>query len=463
MAIRYPKNGKGTQWTIRELESIPAEWKGDRLADGGGLTGDIRVGANQRVSVRWRYAFKSNGKKCWYYCGIWPDQSLSTIRLNRDNAKLSLRQGINPNDKRDAERIEQQQKIDELLLKEQERKRLESIAQASTLRAYIENSYLEYQERKKSGAQTIAIIKNNFSNLLDKQMSLIDKNDILRWQREREKLGRAHSTIKRAYGALKTLLNRAVNDEVITHNPLERVKLEKRSSKETANLLESSFERRRPLSTSEISSLHKGLAAFSEQTKQQRRNSRAHGKPHLPCLDHLTHPHWFVPFTYIALYTGLRVGDIFSLRWNNELNIPFRRLVKIPNKTQHHDKPVTVHMTLPDQLITILKPWWAQQNKPQSGWVFPSPVNGEMMDRHAYQRHWKKIKQLAKLDEKLNFYAFRHNFISVLIGNGVPLFEVARLAGHKGTAMIEEHYGHLIPESAMAAMATLGEQFEALA
>ena len=436
MTVRYPKNGKGSQWTAKELESLPHEWKGDSLVDGGGLVGDIRISANQNLSVRWRYAFKNNGKKCWHYCGTWPNQSLSTIRINRDNAKQYQRLGINPNSKREAERIEQQQKIDELLLQEQERKRLSIIAQASTLRAYIDNSYSNYQERKSSGKQTISMLRNNFSDLLDKQMALIGKDDIMRWQRAREKQGRAHDTIKRAYGALKTLLNRAVSDEVITHNPLDRVKLEKRSSKEMSEFVVKSFEKRRPLHPSEISALHKGLSAFSEKTKQQRRNSRVHGKPHLPCLDHLTYPHWFVPFTYIALYTGLRVGDIFSLRWSNELNIPFARLVKVPNKTQHHEKPVTVHMTLPDPLLTILKPWWMQQEQPLKGWVFPSPVDGKMMDHKAHRRHWKEVLKLAELDENLNFYALRHNFISVLIGNGVPLFEVARLAGHKGTAMI---------------------------
>ena len=34
---RYPKSGKGSKWTIKELVAIKPEWKGDTLSDGEGL------------------------------------------------------------------------------------------------------------------------------------------------------------------------------------------------------------------------------------------------------------------------------------------------------------------------------------------------------------------------------------------------------------------------------------------
>ena len=37
----YPKAGKGKKWTIKELNSIPAEWKGHSISDGEGLSGEV--------------------------------------------------------------------------------------------------------------------------------------------------------------------------------------------------------------------------------------------------------------------------------------------------------------------------------------------------------------------------------------------------------------------------------------
>lgn len=59
---RYPKAGKGRKWTIKELEAIPAEWKGDTLSDSDGLTGEVRVASNGAVSIRFKSAFKWEGK-----------------------------------------------------------------------------------------------------------------------------------------------------------------------------------------------------------------------------------------------------------------------------------------------------------------------------------------------------------------------------------------------------------------
>jgi len=40
---RYPKTGKGTKWTVRELKAITQDWRGDSLADSEGLTGEVRA------------------------------------------------------------------------------------------------------------------------------------------------------------------------------------------------------------------------------------------------------------------------------------------------------------------------------------------------------------------------------------------------------------------------------------
>mgnify|MGYP001292796861 CR=1 FL=1 len=59
-----------------------------------------------------------------------------------------------------------------------------------------------------------------------------------------------------------------------------------------------------------------------------------------------------------------------------------------------------------------------------------------------------EIKAFGEVDSGLVSYALRHHFISAMLANGVDVFAVAKLAGHKGVEMILDHYGHLCPNRA---------------
>lgn len=107
---RYPKAGKGLKWTVRELQAVTAGWRGDRLSDGGGLVGEVRNTAG--ITVVFRYGFKWQGKRAWYYCGAWPAVDLAEIRARRDAARELVAQGVNPNDQKQADKIERQKTVE---------------------------------------------------------------------------------------------------------------------------------------------------------------------------------------------------------------------------------------------------------------------------------------------------------------------------------------------------------------
>lgn len=108
---RYPKSGKGHRWTVAELRAVPSTWSGDTLPDGDGLVGTVRTPGGGAPAVHFRYAFKREGKKAWHYCGTWPTTSLDGIRAARDSARASLKRGVNPNDSRIAERINERVRV----------------------------------------------------------------------------------------------------------------------------------------------------------------------------------------------------------------------------------------------------------------------------------------------------------------------------------------------------------------
>lgn len=119
---RYPKAGKGARWTIKELESIKIDWKGDTLNDGDGLSGEVRFNSKQELLISFRYAFKWNGRVSWYFCGSYPANELSEIRKKRDQARESVKLGIDPRIKNVTDKIEAREHQEAILLREAKRK-----------------------------------------------------------------------------------------------------------------------------------------------------------------------------------------------------------------------------------------------------------------------------------------------------------------------------------------------------
>ena len=96
---------------MAELKAIGPAWRGDSLADGDGLSGAVRASDGAAITVHWRYAFKRDGRVAWHYCGTWPLISLEAIRNARDAARDTLKRGADPNEKRQADRIEQRERV----------------------------------------------------------------------------------------------------------------------------------------------------------------------------------------------------------------------------------------------------------------------------------------------------------------------------------------------------------------
>ena len=118
---RYPAKGKGAKWTIKELDAIKPNWKGDVLSDGDGLSGEVRFNAKNELLISFRYAFKLNGKVCWYYCGSYPAIDLSEIRKNRESAQALIKLGIDPRLKKITDKIDEREKLETKLALESKR------------------------------------------------------------------------------------------------------------------------------------------------------------------------------------------------------------------------------------------------------------------------------------------------------------------------------------------------------
>ena len=118
---RYPKDGKGSKWTVKELDAITKDWKGDTINDSGGLIGEVRTGASDVVSIAFKYGFKLHGKKVWHYCGLYPKDAISTIREVRDSARANRKIGVDPRVKKIADKIVEKNYVESIITEDKQR------------------------------------------------------------------------------------------------------------------------------------------------------------------------------------------------------------------------------------------------------------------------------------------------------------------------------------------------------
>lgn len=317
--------------------------------------------------------------------------------------------------------------------------------QLQTLGAYLDDVYTAYQRRKKSGDGTLAMIRRHFTGWLATPMDGITPQDITRWHAVKESDGLHFDTILRAFGALKTCLNHAVKCGAIDDHQLTKCQLDKPHLSEDA--LAKTGTSRRYLSAAEIQQFFIGLDGYQEAKRQQRRNSRLHGKAWLPDLDLRHYVDHVVPWFLTMFYTGLRPGDLFGLQWE-QVSLANRLITKTIEKTAHH-QPKARSFPLSRRVVVVLEKWHGQNGKPTTGYVFPSERTGTRMDKKAMQKPWHKIRELGGLPGGLDLYTLRHNFASQLILAGADLLTVSKLMAHTDIHTTVTHYGHLRPDLAM--------------
>jgi integrase len=140
----------------------------------------------------------------------------------------------------------------------------------------------------------------------------------------------------------------------------------------------------------------------------------------------------FRPHVQLAIHTGLRLTEQYSLRWN-QVDLE-RRQIHLP-KTKNGDARVIRLNSVAVEALEALRPV-------RTGPVFPSVRTGDSLQG---PRGWfPAALEKARIDE-FSWHCLRHTFGSKLVMAGVDLRTVAELLGHRTLQMVMR-YSHLAPE-----------------
>ncbi|MCB9478065.1 MAG: site-specific integrase [Deltaproteobacteria bacterium] len=155
--------------------------------------------------------------------------------------------------------------------------------------------------------------------------------------------------------------------------------------------------------------------------------------------DHGEGPHAFYA---TAIFTGMRAGELFGLRWADvDLErrlITVRRSFDKPTKSGH-----VRHVPILDVLYPVLRSWRLQN---ANDLVFPNAAgNMHTPSPRLVKETFPATLKTAKLPP-MRFHDLRHTFASQWVMRGGDLFKLQKILGHADQQMVQR-YAHLAPEA----------------
>jgi integrase len=161
-------------------------------------------------------------------------------------------------------------------------------------------------------------------------------------------------------------------------------------------------------------------------------------------------PYRLHAYVVLLLMTGIRPEEARALRWDHlDLDagtVAIWRSDRAGGDTKTARSRRT--LKLPEIALTALRERRAAQATDRlragelwqdSGLVFTTTI-GTMLDQHNIRREFRQITKAARLGEGWVPRELRHTFVSIISAGGVPVEEIARVAGHRQTSTTELVY-----------------------
>jgi integrase len=229
------------------------------------------------------------------------------------------------------------------------------------------------------------------------------------------------ATVNHEMKRLRHMMNKAIEWGYLKENPCKGIK----------NLKEPPG-RIRYITSEELDSL---LSACAPSSLSDNPNNKGRTFSKLLCA-------FLKPIVLIGIHTGLRRGEILSLRWKD---IDFKEQRILIETTKNNERRV---VPINDTLYGVLKSLPVHLG---TDLVFPE-ISGLQLTV-AFRRACKR----AGIND-FRFHDLRHSFASYLTMGGVNLRTVQTLLGHKDLRMTMR-YSHLSPEHLREAVQNLDKAF----
>lgn len=288
-----------------------------------------------------------------------------------------------------------------------------------TLGDFLEKEYLPwFKAHRKPPYSNLSNLKS-FEKYHGKKLEEIDIRLVERWSSKQRVDGKQDSTIKRYLNSLHAVLSKAVEWGVIDKHPLRGMKRIKTDDIGRVRFLSADEDKRLLQVIEDREEKHRAERDSGNQWREAR------GYELLPDLKAFAYTDHLKPIVLLAKNTGMRKGEILSLRWSAvDLD---NAMVTVRGDNAKSGK--TRHIPLNSVALDVLTEWKKQS---ESDYLFPVG---------SFQKAWQAVVTDSKLLD-FTFHDLRHDFASKLVMAGVDLKTVQELLGHADLTMTLR-YAHL--------------------
>lgn len=233
--------------------------------------------------------------------------------------------------------------------------------------------------------------------------------------------GLSNRFIHGIHGVLRSALEQAVKERLITSNPAEGCKLPKIEKKEMKVLLPEQ------------------IGAYLQEANRR----------------------GLLPAYYLELTSGLRRGELLALLWTDldveNMTISVTKQVNRINGELKVSQPKTSNsirtIPIPKQAVDLLI--LEHEKHPDNPYMFPSPKTGTMYDPDSFRHTHEKILAAAGI-EHIRFHDLRHTFATLSLQNGVDVKTLSNTLGHYSAGFTLDTYTHATQRMKREAADTIG-------
>lgn len=223
------------------------------------------------------------------------------------------------------------------------------------------------------------------------------------------------ATVMSELALLRTILNVAVEDDLLAKNPAGRL-----SRLHGGKKMKINNRRDRVIDAEEYARLLLAVSPKAPKSKS------------VHCGAHLR------PMMILAYETGMREGEILGLRWSD---VDFAKHKVRLTDTKNGE---TRNVPLSRKAEKAFRDW----GRGDSTYVFPA-MSGEGHIGHV-SKAFGRLAQRAKVQD-VRFHDFRHTFCTRMVEAGTDLITLKAITGHKTLAMLA-HYTHPSEETTLRAV-----------
>ena len=164
---------------------------------------------------------------------------------------------------------------------------------------------------------------------------------------------------------------------------------------------------------------------------------------------------------FVALHTGMRLGELTSLKWEcidfknkvikvrtTKVRVQNKKNVDFPYESQDIPRKTKVVITDPKSddsirevpMSSIVIEQLKKQNEYKSEFVFPKS-NGEGYDNRGIQKYFEKLTVALGIQDK-SFHSLRHTFATIALESGMDVKTLSGILGHSDVSTTLNCYVH---------------------